>query len=117
GDGTVATTVSAGAHDVHVFAAGYNYTSFIQTTSTDLLVPLPPYFNIQKRSGFASHMCDDRSTDSACPPEGDFSGLSDQGQAVHIAFFGSGVPSSLLDLSIDTLVGPLHNVHLSIANT
>jgi hypothetical protein len=120
-DGTVTTTVSAGAHDVHVFAAGYNYTSFIQTSSTDLLVPLPPWFSSSMRSGFTSHMCDATKADDPlngdpnCPAAGDFTPLQDQGQAVHLAFFGSGIPNCLLDLSIDTLVGPLHSVTISIA--
>jgi hypothetical protein len=120
-DGTYTAALAAGAHDVHVFAVGYNYNSFIQTTATDLLVPMMPYINDATRSGFTSHMCDATKADDPangdpnCPPEGDFSPLADQGQAVHLAFFGAGVPNSLLDISVDTLVGPLHPVTLSIA--
>jgi len=120
-DGTYSTTVTGTTHDVHVFAAGYNYTSYIQTSSTDLLVPLAPWFDPALRSGFTSHMCDATKTDDPvngdpnCPSQGDFSPLQEQGQAVHLAFFGSGISNSLLDLSVDTLVGPLHSVTISIA--
>jgi len=126
-DGTalLATTPAAGFFpgDVHVFAVGYNYTSFVQTHSTDLLVPLAPYLPSTLRSGFSSHMCESKSDDPntadatkpQCPsPEGEFAPLQDQGEAVHMAFFGSSIPNSLLDLSVDTLVGPMHSVTISI---
>lgn len=113
-DGTVSTQATAGPHDVHVFAGGYNYTSYIQTTATDLLVPLAPWVASAQRSGFAGHMCDDVSDDPACTPAEEFSQLTENGQAVHLAFFGSAIPNSLLDLSVDTLVGPMHSVNLSI---
>lgn len=124
-DGTV-SLAAGGASDVHVFAAGYNYTSFIQTTATDLLVPLGPYIAPSQRSYFSAHLCDSKSSDPntgdtakpQCPsPEGEFAPLQDQGEAVHLAFFGSSVPNSLLDLSVDTLVGPTHTVHLTLPGT
>ncbi|MCA1827569.1 MAG: Ig-like domain-containing protein, partial [Myxococcales bacterium] len=122
-DGTVTIAGPDASNDVHVFAPGYNYTSFVQTTATDLLVPLAPYIATNARSGFTSHMCtakaDDPNTGDPtkpqCPsPQGEFEPLQDQGQAVHMAFFGSAVPNSLLDLSVSTLVGPMHSVPLSI---
>ncbi|HUJ26156.1 MAG TPA: hypothetical protein VLW85_09070 [Myxococcales bacterium] len=122
-DGTVTVTATGHPSDVHVFAVGYNYTSFISTTATDLLVPIVPYVSDASRSYFTSHMCDATKTDdpangdAACPPEGDFTPLADQGQAVHLAFMGSGIPNSLLDISVDTLVGPLHPVTITIAGT
>ena len=124
--GSASATVAAGAHDVHVFAIGYNYTSFVQTTSTDLLVPVAPYVPVTLRSGFASHLCDSKTDDPntgdltkpQCPsPEGEFAPLQDQGEAVHLAFFGSSVPNSLLDLSVDTLVGPMHSVTIALPGT
>ncbi len=117
---------TAGAHDVHVFPVGYNYTSFVQTTATDLLVPVAPYVPIANRSGFVSHLCDSKSDDPntsdatkpQCPsPEGEFAPLQDQGEAVHMAFFGSSIPNSLLDLSVDTLVGPMHAVTIALPGT
>ena len=116
-NGVATFTGLTGTHDIHVFASGYGYTSFIQTTSKDLLVPLTPYVTAAVRSGFQGHMCESRTSDPACTAEGDFSPLQDQGQGVHLAFFGSSIPNSLLDLSVDTLVGPLHSVTLTIANT
>ena len=118
-DGTFSTTsFDAASHDVHVFAPGYNYTSFVQTTATDLLVPLQPFIATNSRSGFTSHLCVSKSDDPACPsPQGEFAPLQDQGEAVHMAFFGSAVPNSLLDLSVSTLVGPMHTVHLSLPGT
>ncbi len=117
---------AAGAHDVHVFAVGYNYTSFIQTRSLDLLVPVAPYVPVANRSGFSSHLCDSKlddpntgdATKPQCPsPEGEFAPLQDQGEAVHLAFFGSSIPNSLLDLSVDTLVGPMHSVTIALPGT
>ena len=126
-DGTFATSsFDVTKHDVHVFAAGYSYTSFIQTDATDLLVALPPFVSPSLRSGFSSHMCDSKSDDPntgdstkpQCPsPQGEFAPLQDQGEAVHLAFFGSGIPNSLLDLSVDTLVGPMHDVTITIPGT
>ena len=117
---------AAGAHDVHVFAVGYNYTSFVATTSLDLLVPIAPYVPVANRSGFSSHLCDSKTDDPntgdatkpQCPsPEGEFAPLQDQGEAVHLAFFGSSIPNSLLDLSVDTLVGPMHTVTIALPGT
>ena len=121
-DGTVSTgAYDVVSNDVHVFAPGYNYTSYVQTQSTDLLVALTPFVPPSLRSGFTSHMCDTASDDptpGACPsPQGEFAPLQDQGEAVHLAFFGSGIPNSLLDLSVDTLVGPMHTVTLTLPGT
>ena len=123
-DGTAAfATPGAAPYDVHVFAVGYSYTSFVQTGATDLLVPLAPYVPVPQRSGFVSHLCDSKlsdpntgdSTKPQCPsPEGEFAPLQDQGEAVHLAFFGSSVPNNLLDLSVDTLVGPMHSVTIAL---
>ena len=124
--GVASATLAAGPHDVHVFAVGYHYTSFVQTSSTDLLVPVAPYLPVAQRSGFASHLCDSKSDDPntsdptkpQCPsPEGEFAPLPDQGEVVHMAFFGSSVPNSLLDLSVDTLVGPMHSVTIALPGT
>ena len=121
--GVASTTAAAGPHDVHVFAVGYNYTSFVQTSSTDLLVPVAPYVPVAQRSGFTSHLCDSKTDDPnstdptkpQCPsPEGEFAPLPDQGEAAHMAFFGSSVPNSLLDLSVDTLLGPMHSVTIAL---
>ena len=93
-DGSYSSTLAAGPHDIHVFAAGYNYASFLSVTGTDLLVPLQPYVVPTTRSGFSGTM-----------NAADFSTLSEQGQIVHLAFFGSSIPNSPLDLSVDTLIG------------
>ncbi len=118
-DGVVSFAGQTGSQDVHVFAAGYGYTSFIQTTATDILAPLTPYLAASKRSGFTGHMCDQRAgaNDAVCPPEGDFSPLAAQGEAVHLAFFGSSIPNSLLDLSVDTLLGTSHPVSISLGGS
>ena len=114
GTATFDNVGSSLATDVHVFATGYNYTSFLQAGG-DLLVPITPYVNpISRRSGFQGHMCESRSSDAACPAEGEFAPLSTKGEAVHLAFFGSSIPNSLLDLSVDTLVGPLHPVTVTL---
>lgn len=115
GDGTASFAGVTGVHNVHVFAAGYNYVSFIQTTATDLLVPISAYVPTAQRSGFTGHMCSSKGDDATCADDDQFSTLAVQGEAVHLAFFGSGIPNSLLDLSVDTLVGPSHSVTVSIA--
>lgn len=126
-DGTVSTgAYDTTSNDVHVFAPGYSYTSYIQTTSTDLLVALQAFIDPNLRSGFGTHMCDSKSDDpnsgdpskpQCLSPQGEFAPLQDQGEAVHLAFFGSGIPNSLLDLSVDTLVGPMHDVTLTLPGT
>jgi hypothetical protein len=119
-NGTASFPGVTGTHDVHVFAAGYNYTSFVQTDVKDLLVPLVPWVSTTLRSGFMGHMCSNRKApdgtvlDAKCTPESEFSPLNKNGQAVHLAFFGSAIPNSLLDLSVSTLIGPLHKVVLSL---
>ena len=130
GSSTTATTTDAngvavfagqtGSPDVHVFAKGFSYTSFlgVNANAKDLLVPLTPYVTpSSRRSGFQGHMCETRAADPACPAEGEFAPLAAQGEAVHLAFFGSSIPNSLLDLSIDTLVGPLHPVTISLGGS
>jgi|GEM_PF-1546548 len=114
-DGTATYAGVTGVHDVHVFAAGFNYVSFLQTIATDLLVPLKPYVPTAQRSGFAGHMCSSKADDPNCKDDAQFVNLAVQGESVHLAFFGSGIPSSLLDLSIDTLVGPTHPVTITLA--
>jgi hypothetical protein len=109
-DGTASYPNVTGVHDVHVFASGYSYTSYVQTDAKDLLVPLTPLVTPSLRSGFTGHMCSSRTADPSCQPEGDFSPLIANGGGVHLAFFGSAIPNSLLDLSVATLVGPLHPV-------
>src|SRR5258706_14190063 len=37
----------------------------------------------------------------------DFANLSAQGESLHVAFFGSSIPGSPLDISVSTLLGPL----------
>ncbi len=118
-DGVASFANETGTLDVHVFASGYGYTSFIQTNAKDVLVPLTPYIAATRRSGFTGHMCDQRTgpSDTVCPPEGDFSRLAGQGEAVHLAFFGSSIPNSLLDLSVDTLLGTSHSVNITLGGS
>jgi hypothetical protein len=113
-DGTASFPNVNGTNDLHVFAAGYSYTSFVQTDAKDLLVPLVPYVSSSLRSGLTGHMCSSLSVDNKCAAEGEFAPLSKSNQPVHLAFFGSAIPNSLLDLSVSTLIGPLHRVILSL---
>ncbi len=113
-DGVASFANITGTTDVHVFKAGHSYTSYVQTDAKDLLVALTPFVSSTLRSGFAGHMCSSRTVDSACAPEGEFAPLNAAGEGVHLAFFGSAIPNSLLDLSVDTLVGPLHRVVVSL---
>ena len=91
----------AAPRDVHVFASGYNYTSYLGSSGTDLLATLPPYIPLAQRSGFAG---------SITPA--DFLKLAHPDWIVHLGFFGSGVANSILDFSLDTLIGPLRSVQL-----
>ncbi len=94
--------LGAGPHDVHVFAAGYHYTSFIGAASKDLLVPLAPNIPANSRSGFIGKFS-----------SRDFQQLPVQGEAVHLAFFGSGVPGSPIDLTPQKLAGQLRPVTIN----
>jgi hypothetical protein len=116
-DGTVTFPNQTGVTSVHVFASDYSYASYIDTPSKDLLVPLSPVVRSSQRSGFTGHVCESRQAEPSCPPEGDFAPLNTQGEGVHLAFFGSGVSNSLLDLSLDTLLGPPHSVTVSLGQS
>ncbi|MBS2024796.1 MAG: hypothetical protein JST92_20565 [Deltaproteobacteria bacterium] len=106
--GIASFPAAVGQHDVHVFAADYNYTSFIgiNAGTGNLLVPLPPYIKLARRSGFQSTMT-----------SADFANLSKVGEILHLAFFGSGIPGSVLDFSLDTLLGPLRSVTINIGGS
>jgi hypothetical protein len=125
-DGSYTFTGITGAHDVHVFAEGYHFTSFIGVTTsasaaTDLLVPIQSYVKIARRNGFQGRMTE------TCPPASSadslsavcepFTPLQSPGESVHLAFFGSAIPNSLLDLSVDTLLGPLHSVTITLGGS
>jgi hypothetical protein len=96
--------VAAGARDVHAFAANYNYASYLGTTNTDVLISLPPSVPLAQRSGYQGTITTD-----------DFAKLNEKDQIVHLAFFGSGVTNSILDFSVDTLVGPSRHVVVKLA--
>jgi hypothetical protein len=96
--------IAAGPRNVHVFAAGYNYASYLNTTNTDVLISLPPSVPLPQRSGYQGTITVD-----------DFAKLSEKDQIVHLGFFGSGVTNSILDFSVDTLVGPSRPVTVNLA--
>jgi len=97
--GQVTAAVGSGPHDVHVFATAHDYVSILNTMNTDLLVPLSRWAPLVSRPYFQGTM-------SAA----DFANLSVQGENVHVAFFGSSIPGSPLDVSVPTLLGPLSPV-------
>jgi len=94
--GQVSAAVGSGPHDVHVFATAHDYVSILHTMNTDLLVPLSAWAPLVSRPYFQGTM-------SAA----DFANLSAQGESLHVAFFGSSIPGSPLDISVSTLLGPL----------
>ena len=102
----VAIFANAGAspRDVHAFAADHNYASYIGVGGADLLITLQPYVALSNRSGFKGTIT-----------SADFATLNQKDQIVHLAFFGSGVANSILDFSLDTLVGPLRHVVIKLA--
>jgi len=83
-DGTASFGSVTGTHDLHVFAAGYSYTSFVQTAATDLLVPLVPYV-FQPAQRVTGHMCSSLGVDNKCAAEGEFAPLNKSNQPVHLA--------------------------------
>ena len=97
--GQVTAAVGSGPHDVHVFATAHDYVSILHTMNTDLLVPLSRWAPLVSRPYFQGTM-------SAA----DFANLSAQGESLHVAFFGSSIPGSPLDISVPTLLGPLSPV-------
>ena len=97
--GQVTAAVGSGPHDVHVFATAHDYVSILNTINTDLLVPLSAWAPLVSRPYFQGTM-------SAA----DFGNLSVQGESLHVAFFGSSIPGSPLDISVPTLLGPLSPV-------
>ena len=97
--GQVTAAVGSGPHDVHVFATAHDYVSILYTMNTDLLVPLSRWAPLVSRPYFQGTM-----------GAADFANLSAQGESLHVAFFGSSIPGSPLDISVPTLLGPLSPV-------
>src|SRR5438477_11911985 len=97
--GQVTAAVGSGPHDVHVFATAHDYVSILRTMNTDLLVPLSRWAPLVSRPYFQGTM-----------GAADFGNLSVQGESLHVAFFGSSIPGSPLDISVPTLLGPLSPV-------
>src|SRR5438477_659788 len=97
--GQVTAAVGSGPHDVHVFATAHDYVSILYTMNTDLLVPLSRWAPLVSRPYFQGTM-----------GAADFANLSAQGESLHVAFFGSSIPGSRLDISMPTLLGPLSPV-------
>ena len=101
----MAIFANAGAapRDVHAFAADHNYASYVGVSGADLLITLQPYVALANRSGFKGTITSD-----------DFNKLNEKDQIVRLAFFGSGVANSILDFSLDTLIGPLRPVIIKL---
>src|SRR5437762_3202945 len=97
--GQVTAAVGSGPHDVHVFATAHDYLSILDTMNTDLLVPLSAWAPLASQPYFQGTM-------SAA----DFGNLSVQGESLHVAFFGSSIPGSPLDINVPALLGPLSPV-------
>ena len=102
----VATFAAPGAapYAIHVFAAGYDYFSLVGTTNTDVLAPLQPSVLAATRSGFKGTM------NAAA-----FAPLNVPGESVHLAFFGSGIPGSPIDIGVQTLLGVSRPVTITLA--
>lgn len=105
-DGLATFASATGAHDVHVFAKDYNYASYIGVSGNNVLATLTPYVKLARRSGFTSTWTG-----------ADFTPLNKKGEILHLAFFGSGIPNSILDFSIDTLLGPMRQVTINIGGS
>ena len=97
-------TPGAGPHAIHVFVTGYDYFSLVGTTNTDVLVPLQPSVAANTRSGFQGTM------NAAA-----FAPLNVPGESVHLAFFGSAIPGSPIDIGVQTLLGNLRPVTITLA--
>jgi hypothetical protein len=98
------TSVGAGPYNVHVFAANYDYFSLVGTSNTDVLIPLMPNIAASTRSGFQGTM-----------NAADFAPLNIPNESVHLAFFGSGIPGSPIDIGVQTIVGILRPVTITLA--
>jgi hypothetical protein len=94
----------AGPYDVHVFASSYDYFSILGAPNNDVLVPLMPNVAGGTRSGFKGTM-----------GAADFAPLNIPNESVHLAFFGSGVPGSPIDIGVQTLIGQLRPVTIMVA--
>ena len=103
-NGVAAFSAAPATRDVHAFASGHGYASYIGVGGSDLLITLAPYVALAQRSGFKGNITSD-----------DFAKLNEKDQIVHLAFFGSGIANSILDFSLDTLIGPLRHVVIKLA--
>jgi hypothetical protein len=95
GDGTYTETdPQPGARNTFsAFRVGYSAVTFVDTSATDVFIPLAPAV----APGTFTGMLSDR----------DFRNLSIETGTVHIAFSSSGIAGNLTDASLSTLVGQL----------
>ncbi len=108
--------VTAASYDVHVMSAGYDYFSLLGTSNTDILVPLVPSVSATSRSGFKGTLLAHCPSTNATCTDPTFTSLNVPGEAVHLAFFGSAIPGSPIDISVQTLVGQLRPVTVNVLN-
>jgi hypothetical protein len=93
GDGSATfSNLTAAMHDISVFATGHSYVSVLQTSATDLLIPLKPVPNPGVFNGVLTGA--------------DFNNVSDPTGTLHLFIAGPSIGGNLIDLSLATLLGP-----------
>ncbi len=91
-DGTVTFAVSEFPLDIHVFAEGHDAVSIIQTSSADILIPLPPKLTTTKAGGFVGQMS--------------FSGTA----PVSMGLAGLSIGGDIPELTLSSLLGSVFRV-------
>jgi hypothetical protein len=99
------TSVASGPHDISVFQTGYTYVTIMQTSATDVLVPLKATPNPGNFQGTL--------TDT------NFNNVSDPSGNLHLDISGASIPGNLIDLSLSTLLGAgrPYTINLGTATT
>jgi hypothetical protein len=98
--GSTTFDVATGAHTISVFAHGFSYVTVVNTTATDLLIPVkaaphPGEFKGQLK-------------------DTDFNNVSNPNGTLHLDITGSSIGGNLIDLSLASLLGPSQPITVSL---
>lgn len=104
GDGTYTETVStASLHTFTAYREGYSYVTVVDTSATDVFLPLKP----EAAPGtFTGTLADT-----------DFNNLSTPTGTVHIAFGGASIPGNAIDLPLAALLGGPASTNINLGGT
>jgi hypothetical protein len=100
-DGSVVfTSLTGSTHTISVFDTNYAYVTVMNTTATDMLIPMKPVMTPGSFSGTLA--------------ASDFNNVSNELGTLHLDISGASIGGNLIDLSLSTLLGPSQSVTISL---